>query len=266
MNAFTPFVRSMRSEFVRVRRLWKLPAIGLALGVVATVLAFSTGGVGPGGAGSGTTTSESVDVAALAEPDGIVAGLDLATNFVGLLALVLWALSVARDFQNGAIRVLLVTQARRGVYLGGKLLTLAATAVVTALASVFVCVGTAFVVAPAQNVSTDAWAWSPVCSALLNVCIGTVGWGALGGLLAIATRSSAAAIAGGVGYLLLGEPLLARVWDGAAQWLPSSVLSAVFQGGAAELEYGRAVLLAGLYVALAVGVAHAVVVTRDVTD
>lgn len=266
MNALTPLVRSMRSEFVRVRQLWKLPVIGLALGVVATVLAFSTGGVGPGGAGSGTTTSATVDVAALAEPDGIVAGLDLATNFVGLLALVLWALSVARDFQNGAIRVLLVTQARRGIYLGGKLLTLAATAVVTTLATVFVCVGTAFVVAPAQNVSSDAWAWSPVWSALLNACVGAIGWGALGGLLAIVTRSSAAAIAGGVGYLLLAEPMLTRVWDGAAQWLPSSVLSAVFQGGSVDLEYGRAALLAGLYVVLAVGMAHAVVIARDVTD
>lgn len=264
MNALTPLVRSMRSEFVRVRRLWKLPVISLALGLVATVLAFSTGGVGPGGAKSGNTATS--DVAALAEPDGIVAGLDLATNFVGLLALVLWALSVARDFQNGAIRVLLVTQARRGTYLGGKLLTLAATAVVTALSTVVVCVGTAFVVAPAQNVSTDAWAWSPVWSALLNVCIGAIGWGALGGMLAVATRSSAAAIAGGVGYLLLGEPLLEQVWDGAAQWLPSSVLSAVFQGGSVELEYRRATLLAGLYVVLAVGVAHAVVIVRDVTD
>ncbi|MFN0153938.1 MAG: ABC transporter permease subunit [Gaiella sp.] len=265
MSTLTGIRNATRSETVRLRRMWKLLALAAALGVLGTIFAFSGSGVGPGGR-SNESSGATETVAALAAPDGIVAGLGTASTIAGLIALVLWALSLARDLQTGTIRVLLVTQARRDVYLAGKLLALAGATIVMSVLVVASGVGSAYLGAAANDVSTAGWAWSEAGNAVLDVSVGTLGWGALGAALAVLTRSAAAAIGGGIGFLLLGENLLASVWSTAGEWLPGGSIENVFAGGSSDVTYLHSAVLVVAYIAVAIAASALVTVRRDVVD
>jgi hypothetical protein len=75
---------------------------------------------------------------------------------------------------------------------------------------------------------------------------------------------TAAAIAIGLTYLLVAENLLAAVWSGCDQWLPGQLLYALSKGGTSTVSYARALVLVGLYLVVAVGVAAALFRRRDV--
>ena len=260
----TALIRSIRSEAIRLRRSWTLPVAALGLAAVATVFAFSGDGVGPQRNAEPASTAHTAT--SLEAANGIVAGLEIGGTLIALMTLVLWALSVSRDLQSGSIRVLLVTQARRSTYFGGKLLALALTTVAMAVGAVVVSVGVAYLAAAGNDIATDAWAASEVGSALVNTTTSAMLWGAIGGALALASRSAAAAIAGGLGYLLLGENLLGSLWSSASDWLPSGIVDTLLAGGTADVPYSRALTLAIVYVAAAVAVSLAVITRRDVTD
>lgn len=253
------------SEAVRLRRMWKLLALAAGLGVLGTVFAFSGSGTGPGARGS-DATDVTADVAALSEPDGIVAGLGATSTIAGLIALVLWALSVARDLQTGSIRVLLVSQARRGVYLGGKLLALAVATTVMSILVVGTGVASAYVAAAGNDIATGAWAWSEAGTAVLDIGLGTLAWGTIGAALAVLTRSSAAAIGGGIGFLLLGENLVGSVWSTASRWLPGGSIENVFAGGGPDATFAHSALLTAIYIAAAIATSYAVTSRRDIDD
>ena len=257
-------IGAFRSELVRLRRAWPIAVIAVLLSVVASLATFSGTAVGRGGAPGSSTAVAATDL--LANTGGIVAGIASVAPLLGLLALVFFASSVARDLQTGTIRVLLVTQSRRSVYLAGKLAALTFAIATTAVVAVAVSVGTAFVGAAMNDVSTSAWSLAAVGSALLNTTMAMLGWGALGAVLAMGSRSITVSIAGGIGYLLLGEKLIGQVWSTADRWLPGGVLDAVFGGGTASVSYARSLSLATLYVAAAVVATFVVLVRRDVTD
>ncbi len=281
----TAITRSIRSEAVRLRRSWKLPLVALALTVLATVLSVSAGGdFGPGAGGGGASAgggNEAVadtpvadtaiaDTAAAAQPleaaDGILAGLEMASTFVALIALVLWALSVSRDLQTGSIRVLLVTEARRSAYLGGKLLALAGVTIAMAVVCGLISVLVSYPAAAAAGIATDAWAWSSVGSALVNLALASLLWGSIGGVVAVATRSAAGAIAGGLGYLVLGENLLGLLWDEAGNWLPAGTVDTLIAGGSATVTYGQALALGLGYLVAGIGASLVLLARRDISD
>lgn len=257
----TSIKRAIRSEFIRLRRNWTLPAAAVGLTVLATFFVFA--GDGPT---RGQEEATVVDVDTLAQPGGIVAGLDVAASLIGLFALVLWALSVSRDLQTGSIRVLLVTQARRRVYLGGKLIALTATTIAMGIGCVLASVLMAHGGAASNDISTDAWVWSEVWSTLGNVTIASLVWGALGAALAMAARSASAAIAGGIGYMLLGENLIGSLWSSAGEWLPSGTLDNLLEGGTEAVSYSRSVSMALVYLVAGVAASLIVISRRDVTD
>jgi hypothetical protein len=80
------------------------------------------------------------------------------------------------------------------------------------------------------------------------------------------SRSAAAAIAGGLGYMLLGENLLASLWSNAGDWLPSGTVDTLLAGGTPDIPYSRALTLALTYIAAAVAASLVVIAKRDVTD
>jgi hypothetical protein len=98
-----------------------------------------------------------------------------------------------------------------------------------------------------------------------NLLLATLAWAAYGAVLAIVLRSAAAAISLGLGYLLVGETLLSSVWSGGNQWLPRVLMVALGLGGTPEVAYGRALVLTGLYVVVAIGIAAILFRQRDVT-
>ncbi|MCC6225311.1 MAG: hypothetical protein IT195_02740 [Microthrixaceae bacterium] len=260
-------LRSFRSELVRLRRLWTLPAAATVFTIVATVVTFSgasPGGPpfrGPDGAGAVGTTAD-----ALTASDGIVAGIATAGTLVTLVCLVLWALSVARDLQTGSVRVLLVTEARRLAYLGGKLFALVTATAVTVVASVGASVATALLMAPTQDIATGQWTPRAVWSAAANLGVAAGLWGTVGATIAMVSRSAAASIAGGLGYLLVGEKLLGLVWDTASSWLPAGTASNVLAGGSDDTSYPQSLVLAALFIVAGLVISLTTLSRRDITD
>ncbi len=255
-------IRAVRSELVRARRSWPILILAILLAAIATMTTFS--GTAQSGSRGGSAPSATA-TKTLTDPGGIVAGLATVAPLLGLLTLVLWGSSVARDLQTGAIRVLLVTQARRGVYLGGKLIALLALTTTLAISAATVAVGAALILAPSQDTPTAQWSVAAVGSGLFNTIVGMLAWGAIGTVLAATTRSVSVAIAGGLGYLLLGEKLIGVAWRSASDWLPGGVITNVFEGGATT-PYVRSLLMVLGLITLAGCVSFAVLLRRDVTD
>ena len=97
--------------------------------------------------------------------------------------------------------------------------------------------------------------------------LSVLAWGVIGLAVATLTRSSTAAIAGGIGYLMVVEGLLGMVFDtGVTTYLPGSAPGAVAAGGTASLAYGNAMLLGLAYAVVAILIAGLVFARRDITS
>jgi len=94
--------------------------------------------------------------------------------------------------------------------------------------------------------------------------VSTLAWGAVGAVLAVVLRSTAAAIAGGLAYALVAERLLVSVWPEGQTWLPGQVIDAIARGGTVAITYSSALLLLGLYLVVALAIAGALFWRRDI--
>jgi ABC-type transport system involved in multi-copper enzyme maturation permease subunit len=177
---------------------------------------------------------------------------------------------VARDYERGTIRQLLVGEPRRALVLGGKILALVSVVAVGVTVAALGGIAAAFSLAPVAGVSTAAWttgaAVSAASSTTVNVMVATVVWGLAGAVLAMVTRSASAAITVGIGYLLVGEQLLQLVWDTSSDWLVSGTLSTFTAGGTDLVSYGRSTTLLVLYAAAFATATFVLFQRRDITD
>jgi hypothetical protein len=82
----------------------------------------------------------------------------------------------------------------------------------------------------------------------------------------VVARSSAAAIAVGVAYVLVVEALVTMAAEGASDWLPGATISALAHGGNPSVAYATAVLLGAGYATIGLAAAAVTFVRRDVTD
>jgi ABC-2 type transport system permease protein len=263
-------LRTFTSEMIRFRRTGLVGAgIMAAFTVLVTTLTFVgfDESAGPGPGGGGRALPGATDLAAV---DGLMSGLASAATMIGIVALALFASSVARDFERGTIRQLLVGEPRRALVLGGKILALLSVVVAGVTVSAIIGVAAAFALAPVAGVSTAAWTTGAAVSAALsttvNVMVATVVWGLAGAVLAMVTRSASAAITVGIGYLLIGEPLLQLVWDTSSDWLVSGTLSTFTDGGTALVSYVQSATLLALYAAAFVTATFLLFQRRDITD
>ncbi len=259
-------LRATRSEARRLNRR-SFAGVGLGLlvffALMTAAITFIAGDqMGPGGSfGSG------VD---LASPEGLVAGLITGANMFGIITLSLWAAATASDYSTGWMRVLVQAEPRRWRLYGGKLAALAAYTLVGMAAAAVVSVAAAPALAGAAGISTTAWSSGVVDTVLstwANVVLSVLAWGVIGLAVATLTRSATAAIAGGIGYLMVVEGLLGMVFDsGVTTYLPGSSLGAVAAGGTASLAYGNALLLGLAYAVVAILIAGLVFARRDITS
>lgn len=261
-------LRTYKSEMIRFRKTGFIGAgIMAAFTALVTMLTF-IGFEEPAGPGAGGGPFAAVTD--LASVDGLIAGLASAATMIGIVALALFAISVARDYERGTIRQLLVGEPRRALVLGGKILALLTTVVAGVALSAAVGMAVAFAFAPTAGISTAAWttgaAISGAISTAVNVTIAAAVWGLAGAVLAMATRSASTAITVGIGYLLVGEPLLTLVWDTSSDWLVSGTLTTFTSGGTTAVSYGQSAILLTMY-AVAFAIATFVVFQRrDITD
>ena len=258
-------IRAFRSEWLKILRpSIILGAAGAMCGfaILAVVLRLSRLGgthIGPGA---------DLTAALVAASNGFAPVIVYTAPFLGLVSLAVCAVAVGAEYSNGTLRNLLVRQPARLRLLTGKLLALGSFVTLAVVVSYGVGLVSALLLVPGHGVSTSAWFTAggvqSLLSSLGNLVLATLAWAAYGAVLAIMLRSAAAAISLGLGYLLVGETLLSSVWSGGNQWLPRVLMVALGLGGTSEVAYGRALVLTGLYVVVAIGIAAILFRQRDV--
>lgn len=264
-------ISSLRSELVKLLRPTAIVGyVGAAIAVTALMTVVSiVNADDPNARGPGSTESLTLDQ--LAEPGGYLAGFEGANNFLGIIALALFASSMAAEFSTGTIRALLVTDSRRRTLLAGKTIGLALFLVATIAVAALVGAIVASAFAGSQGINTDAWATvnglGEGIATWANVAIATIVWGLFGALLAMASRSAAISIAAGIAYFLIGEHLILQsLWPSTADWLPAGLLSALAEGGTSSVSFTIAVTLSALYAAAAYALTSLIFERRDITD
>jgi ABC-type transport system involved in multi-copper enzyme maturation permease subunit len=259
------------SEWAKLRRrnmlLWGFGG-GLAFTIFATVLTIEQAKSAlPVGKHAGGKLGFRVTDAELAQPDGLVHGVVHVSNFIGIVALCLFAGAVASEYSQGTLRNLLVRQPRRLQLLSGKFLALALFFAIAVTIAMAASSAIAFALAPAKGISTSAWTSSTgvndLGQALLHVFLASVGYGVLGTALAVVLRSPASAIALGVAYVLPVEAIVNQLWEGGERWLPGQLLSALAHGGTTGVSYSDALETITVYAVVAAIATLALFKRRD---
>ncbi|MDI6711964.1 MAG: hypothetical protein QMD96_01865 [Anaerosomatales bacterium] len=259
-------LRIMRSEIIRLMRPSLIVGgIGSMAGAsgVATLIGFAAAGKSGPGPGQYIPTE-----AALAAPDGYIAGLMLAANLIGIAALTVWAIATATDFSSGMVRLLAQAEPRRWRLIVGKVLALVLFTLVGALAATLAAAGTAAACAPAFGISTSAWADAvpTLLETFRNVALAATAWGAIGLLIALVTRSAGVAIAVGIGYLVVLENMIVAAISEPPKWLLGTTLTALAAGGTPAVPFETAAWQGLAYIVGCVLAAVAVTHFREITD
>lgn len=258
----------IRSEAKRLNRrsiTWLGAGLSLLFAFVGTSVAFMAGQdiVGaqmPPGMGFPVDPSS---------PQGVVAGLSMASNLVGILALSLWAAATASDYSSGWIRLMVQAEPRRWRLLMGKVVALVGITLVGTTIVAAVGVALAYPLAEAAGVSTELWSEdvvSTIVSGWANLSVSSVVWGLIGLAIAAISRSAVAATAGGIGYIVVFEGVLAFTADDVTTYLPGSIISAIGAGGTVDLEYTVALALGALLAVAALAITAWVFHRRDITS
>ena len=264
-------IASFRSELVKVLRVTTIAGYGAAAAGFTVMLTIVSILNADNPSGHGPARTQGVGLEQLAEPGGYLAGFETASSFLGIVALALFASSVAAEFSTGTIRALLVIDSRRRQLLAGKMAGLAAVLVIVVTFAAIVGALAAFAIGGPQGIDTDAWATidglTEGAAIWANSALATIVWGLFGGLIAMVSRSAAISIAAGVAYFLIGEQLILHsLWPSTADWLPAGVLNTLAQGGTDTLSLTAALALGSVYAVVAYVATTAVFEQRDVTD
>ena len=259
------FVDAVLSEAIRLaRRAFLGSGIALVAGLTLLVTVITYVAASDTAEGDGFQMMSSQLEAA----GGLVATVEGAANLLGIVVLSLGAIAVANDYATGLIRLLVQAEPRRWRLILGKLVALAGLTVGAAALAIAVGVAASPVLAAFTGISTGAWTdgvvWT-VTSTFLNLSLGLFVWTTIGFTIAVVTRSTAAAVAGGIGYVLVFENLLGLVSQTLVSWLPGSAIQALVAGGNGTQDYRTALALSAGYALLGLVVSLAVFRRRDIT-
>ncbi len=267
-------MRAFLSEWTKLGRRNMLLGFGGAMvgfTLLLTVLMFAnTGGatIGMGGGDSGPA-SFATDVM-LSANDGAVVAITQASTFLGIIALALFASSVAGEFTKGTIRMLFVTEPNRLKVWGGKLTALVSFTAIWVTVALLASIGVGAALAPGSGIETAAW-WTSeglaaTGTAYLSIMGGVIMAGLLGATAAVLTRSSAIAISVGAAYFMIVEPLVGSFWDPLGEWGPAAVFGALARGGSEAIAYSTAATMVAAYGIGAAAIAGAILNRRDITS
>ena len=274
-------MRAFRSEWIKLsRRNTMIGFTGAMVGITLlfTFMAFmSVRGTNVGLDEQGPEAFVTSAVLSLA--DGSMFAMTQVAVFIGIIALALFASSLAGEFNRGTIRMLFVTEPKRIKLLAGKLSALASFVALGVGATLVASVALGAVLAAGAGVDTTAWWTSEGLSAMGSTYVSVTGSALLtaliGAALALLTRSAAIAISVGAAYFVLGEALVSAFWTPLAKWGPAAIANALATGGEAGTTLGAtrpaiglatAALLAAGYGVVSIGIGSAVLAKRDVTS
>ena len=264
----TMILRAFRSEWVKLQRRTLLIgtyAALLAIAAFVTVLVFARAGHPSNG-----DRDRFVSLAELAQPGGLVHGLNRAAVLLGIVAFGVAAAQMASEFSLGTIRQLLVRQPRRSTLIAGKhlaTLTFLAGAVVVAMVSAGIA---AIVMAHVRHISTSAWSSSiglaDLGRSVGDIALATAGYATLGMIVGLVLRSPVMSVMFGLVYLLIIENVFSAVVSGASRWLPGQLLNTVASGGDGTTHFATALTTIAVYLAISVAVSVALFARSDVTS
>jgi ABC-type transport system involved in multi-copper enzyme maturation permease subunit len=208
-------------------------------------------------------------LAQLAQPNGLIHGVNRAAVLLGVVAFGIAASQIAGEYSLGTLRQLLVRQPRRATLLAGKSLAVLTFMLGSVLFASLVATVAAFVMAHARHVPTAAWTSSAgitdLTRALGDLLLATVGFTIFGLVVGLLFRSSVTAIIVGFAYLLPFEAVVTRIAPNTATWLPGQLLQSIAVGGQEGAGFAHALTLSLVYVVLAGVAATLVFVRKDVT-
>jgi ABC-2 type transport system permease protein len=262
-------VNAFRSELIRVTRP-RLVGLGLGLsaafGVLTTVVVFLTAKdtePAPGSVGSFASIRQ------LEAAGGFFGSFQLSARLVGLVALAVWAVSVATDYSSGYVRMLVQAEPNRRRLFVGKVAALGSFTVAMTLSATISTLMAAFAIAKPADISTSSW--SPgmvgeILSGYFNLTIAALAWGAVGLLIATLTKNSGIAIGVGIGWLLLLEPIIGIASAKIADYLPGGTTGALAVGGTDSVHWSTALVVTLAYAAICAAVAGSVFAKRDISD
>jgi ABC-type transport system involved in multi-copper enzyme maturation permease subunit len=254
------------SEWVKLRRRTLVLGVFGGLAVAASffvVLLFSqAAAVGPGSA-------DLPSLQVLAQPNGLIHGVDRVVVLLGIVAFGVAAFQIASEYSLGTLRQLLVRQPRRRVLLAGKYLGVISFIVAAVVFASLVAGGVAVVMAHVRHVPVGAWFGAAgvkdLTTALGELLLAAVGFGTLGLAVGLFLRSAVFAVIVGLAYLIAIENIVGRVIPALNRWLPGQLLLGVGQGGNASTTFPRALIISGMYLAVVAVVTAYAFTRRDVT-
>jgi ABC-2 type transport system permease protein len=257
-------VAAFRSEWVKLKRPNLLAGTYAGLAVAASFFAVLLFAQAPA-TGGGDLPS----LAQLAQPNGLIHGVNRASVLLGVVAFGIAATQIASEYSLGTLRQLLVRQPRRVVLLAGKFLAVLVFMLGAVVFASLVATVAAFVMAHARHVPTGAWTsgagTADLTRALGELLLATVGFTVFGLVVGLLFRSSVIAIIIGFAYLLPFEAVVTRIVPGTASWLPGQLLQAIATGGQEGAGFAHALVLSAVYLVVAGVLATLMFVRRDVT-
>jgi len=259
MNAF-------RSEWVKLRRRTLLLGVfgGLALAASFFVLLLFShaAAVGPGSA-------DLPSLVVLAQPNGLIHGIDRVVVLLGIVAFGIAAFQIASEYSLGTLRQLLVRQPRRAVLLTGKYLGVISFMIAAVVFASLVGGGVAVIMAHVRHVPIGAWfsatGVKDLTGALGELLLAVMGFTTLGLAVGLLLRSAVFAVIVGLAYLIAIENIIGRVLPATNRWLPGQLLLGVGQGGNSTSTFPRALIISGLYLIVVALVTTYAFIRRDVT-
>lgn len=275
-------MRALQSEWFKLTRsntLFGFAGAMVGLTLLFTALAF----LSVAGADvdlDGGDSEAFVTAAVLSASDGSVFASTNLASMLGIVALALFASSMAGEFNKGTIRMLFVAEPNRIKVLAGKLAALALFVVAGVAAAMTASIGIGALLAPSAGVDTSSWWTTEGLTAIglsyVNIAGAALVPGLIGAAIAVLTRSSTIAISVVAAYFILGEALISGFWGTLARWGPSAVSNALAVGGlggpgmmggaAPVISYAAAAILALAYAIVSVAISAAILARRDVTS
>jgi ABC-2 type transport system permease protein len=257
-------VASFLSEWVKLKRRNLLVGTYVGLAAAASLFAVLLFAQAPA-TGGGDLPS----LAQLAQPGGLIHGVNRAAVLLGIVAFGIAATQIASEYSLGTLRQLLVRQPRRSILLAGKFLAVLTFMLGAVLFASLVATAAAFVMAHARHVPTAAWTSSlgitDLIRALGDLLLATAGFTIFGLVVGLLFRSSVTAIIIGFAYLLPIEAVITRIAPHTAAWLPGQLLQAIAAGGLLGTGFAHSLVLSTVYLVIAGVVATVVFVRKDVT-
>jgi ABC-2 type transport system permease protein len=259
MNAF-------RSEWVKLRRPTLLVGVfgGLAVaaGFFVILLFTQAAAVGPGSA-------DLPSLVVLAQPNGLIHGIDRVIVLLGIVAFGIAAFQIASEYSLGTLRQLLVRQPRRSVLLAGKYVGVMSFMVAAVVFASLVGGGVAVIMTHVRHVPVAAWFGATgirdLTEALGELLLAVVGFTTLGLAVGLLLRSAVFAVIVGFAYLVAIENIIGRVLPATNRWLPGQLLLGVGQGGSSTSTFPRSLVISGLYLIGVSALTTYVFIRRDVT-